>query len=136
MKRTFDLVVVLLTAPVWVPVLLLVALGVRLRLGSPVMFRQLRPGLRGRPFELIKFRTMTESRDEQGELLPDAQRMTAFGRWLRASSLDELPELVNVLRGEMSLVGPRPLLMEYIPLYTAEQERRHLCRPGIEPELL
>ena len=111
--------------------LLLLACLVRVRLGSPVLFRQVRPGLRGRPFMMVKFRTMTDERDADGELLPDARRLTAFGRFLRASSLDELPELWNVLRGEMSLVGPRPLLMEYLPLYSSEQARRHEVRPGI-----
>ena len=131
MKRLFDLVLVLVTAPAWVPALLIVGLVVRVRLGSPVLFRQVRPGLHGQPFEMIKFRTMADARGEQGELLPDVHRMTAFGRSLRATSLDELPELLNVLRGEMSLVGPRPLLMEYLPLYSPEQGRRHQCRPGI-----
>lgn len=112
------------------PLLLLVCL-VRARLGSPVLFRQARPGVQGRPFMMVKFRTMTEERGADGELLPDALRLTAFGRFLRASSLDELPELWNVLRGEMSLVGPRPLLMEYLPLYSPEQARRHEVRPGI-----
>jgi lipopolysaccharide/colanic/teichoic acid biosynthesis glycosyltransferase len=104
---------------------------VRRKLGSPALFRQVRPGLHGRPFMMVKFRTMTDERGADGELLPDAQRLTAFGRFLRASSLDELPELWNVLRGEMSLVGPRPLLMEYLPLYSPEQARRHEVRPGI-----
>lgn len=131
MKRLFDLALVLFAAPAWVPALLIVGLMVRIRLGGPVLFRQVRPGLDGEPFEMIKFRTMTDARGEEGELLPDAHRMTAFGRWLRAASLDELPELLNVLRGEMSLVGPRPLLMEYLSLYSAEQGRRHRCRPGI-----
>lgn len=112
------------------PLLLLASL-VRFRLGSPVLFRQARPGLHGRPFMMVKFRTMTDERGADGELLPDAQRLTSFGRFLRASSLDELPELWNVLRGEMSLVGPRPLLMEYLPLYSPEQARRHEVRPGI-----
>ena len=104
---------------------------VRVGLGRPVLFRQLRPGLGGRPFTLLKFRTMTDARDEAGELLPDDQRMTRLGRFLRHSSLDELPELINVLQGEMSLVGPRPLLMEYLPHYTPEQARRHEVRPGV-----
>jgi len=113
------------------PVILLVALLVRIRLGSPVLFRQQRPGLYGRPFTLLKFRTMTDATGETDELLPDAQRLTPFGLFLRRSSLDELPELYNVLRGDMSLVGPRPLLMEYLPLYTPEQARRHEVRPGL-----
>jgi sugar transferase EpsL len=113
------------------PILLLMAVAVRVGLGKPVLFRQLRPGLAGRPFMLLKFRTMTDARDEAGELLPDDQRMTPLGRFLRRSSLDELPELINVLKGEMSLVGPRPLLMEYLPHYTPEQARRHEVRPGL-----
>lgn len=111
--------------------LALLALMVRWKLGSPVFFRQVRPGLHGRPFRMLKFRTMTDQRDSHGQLLPDAQRLTSFGRFLRSTSLDELPELWNVLRGNMSLVGPRPLLMEYLPLYTPEQARRHEVRPGI-----
>ena len=107
------------------PVLLLVALAVRHWLGAPVLFRQIRAGRHGHPFELLKFRTMTDARDAAGELLPDAERLTRFGSWLRSTSLDELPELINVLRGEMSLVGPRPLLPEYLPHYSAEQARRH-----------
>ena len=113
------------------PPLLLLSVLVRISFGSPVLFRQVRPGLHGRPFMMVKFRTMTDERGTDGELLPDAQRLTAFGRFLRASSLDELPELWNVLSGEMSLVGPRPLLMEYLPLYSPEQARRHEVRPGI-----
>ena len=113
------------------PVLLLIALAVRLSLGSPVLFRQVRAGRQGRPFQLLKFRTMTGARDAAGELLPDAQRLTRLGRWLRSSSLDELPQLINVVRGDMSLVGPRPLLPEYLPHYSAEQARRHDVRPGI-----
>lgn len=113
------------------PAILVLAILVRLRLGSPVLFRQLRPGLHGEPFELMKFRTMTDARDERGVLLPDVDRLTKFGSWLRSSSLDELPELVNVLRGDMSLVGPRPLLMDYLELYTARQARRHEVRPGL-----
>lgn len=131
MKRLFDLLVssvaLLLLG---IPLLVLVWL-IRRKLGSPVLFRQVRPGQHGRPFIMFKFRTMTEECDSRGVLLPDAQRLTSFGRFLRASSLDELPELWNVLRGDMSLVGPRPLLMEYLPLYTAEQSRRHQVLPGI-----
>lgn len=131
MKRLFDLLLSLGGLLVLAPPLLLLWVLVRRKLGSPVLFRQVRPGLHGRPFMMVKFRTMTDERGADGELLPDAQRLTAFGRFLRASSLDELPELWNVLRGEMSLVGPRPLLMEYLPLYSPEQARRHEVRPGI-----
>ena len=113
------------------PIMLLIAVAVRLRLGSPVIFRQTRPGLHGQPFTLFKFRTMREATDLGGRALPDAVRLTRLGRVLRAASLDELPELVNVVRGDMSLVGPRPLLMEYLPLYSPEQQRRHEVRPGI-----
>jgi lipopolysaccharide/colanic/teichoic acid biosynthesis glycosyltransferase len=130
-KRSFDVVaaaalLLCLSLP-----LALLALLIRVKLGSPVLFRQQRPGLHGQPFQMIKFRTMTDACGSDGALLPDAQRMTALGRWLRATSLDELPELWNVLKAEMSLVGPRPLLMEYLTLYTAEQARRHEVRPGI-----
>jgi lipopolysaccharide/colanic/teichoic acid biosynthesis glycosyltransferase len=111
--------------------LVILAGAIRHKLGSPVFFRQVRPGLHGQPFQLVKFRTMTAERSQDGDLLPDSIRLTPFGRFLRASSLDELPELWNVLRGEMSLVGPRPLLMEYLPLYTPEQARRHEVLPGI-----
>ena len=111
--------------------LLVLALLVGSRLGHPVLFRQRRPGLHGKPFEMVKFRTMTDARGPDGQLLPDAERLTRFGRLLRATSLDELPELWNVLKGDMSLVGPRPLLMEYLPLYSPEQARRHEVRPGI-----
>lgn len=131
MKRLFDLLASafgLLTLAVPLAVL---AWLVRRKLGSPVFFSQVRPGLHGKPFRMVKFRTMTDARDASGSLLPDAQRLTSFGRFLRASSLDELPELWNVLRGEMSLVGPRPLLVEYLPLYSPEQARRHEVRPGI-----
>jgi sugar transferase EpsL len=131
MKRLFDAVIVALALLLLWPGLALLALLVLLKLGSPVLFRQQRPGLNGKPFTLIKFRTMTDKRDAQGNLLPDAERLTNFGKFLRASSLDELPELWNVLKGEMSLVGPRPLLMHYLPLYTTEQARRHEVRPGI-----
>lgn len=131
MKRCFDVLVSLLALTVLMLPLALLALMVRWKLGSPVFFRQVRPGLHGRPFRMLKFRTMTDQRDSHGQLLPDAQRLTSFGRFLRSTSLDELPELWNVLRGNMSLVGPRPLLMEYLPLYTPEQARRHEVRPGI-----
>lgn len=110
---------------------MLAALAIRWKLGSPVLFRQVRPGLDGRPFEMVKFRTMTDARGHDGELLPDSARLTPFGRFLRSNSIDELPELWNVLKGDMSLVGPRPLLMEYIPLYSSQQMRRHEVRPGV-----
>ena len=131
MKRIFDILVALSLLMVFSPLIVVVALMVRLKLGSPVLFRQQRPGLHGKPFEMIKFRTMLDARNQQGELLEDAARLTRFGKVLRATSLDELPELWNVLKGEMSLVGPRPLLMEYLPLYDAKQARRHEVRPGI-----
>ncbi len=131
MKRFFDFLLALLALLVLALPLLVLALLIRWKLGSQVLFRQVRPGLHGRPFTMVKFRTMTDERGVDDNLLPDAQRLTSFGRFLRASSLDELPELLNVLRGDMSLVGPRPLLMEYLPLYTPEQARRHEVRPGI-----
>lgn len=131
MKRLFDILVSLGALLVLALPLLLLAGVVRYKLGSPILFRQVRPGLRGRPFKMVKFRTMTDECGADGELLPDVLRLTTFGRFLRASSLDELPELWNVLRGEMSLVGPRPLLMEYLPLYSTDQARRHEVRPGI-----
>ena len=131
MRRFFDLSVTLLALLLLALPLLLLALLVRTKLGSPVFFRQTRPGLHGKPFEMVKFRTMTDARDAQGELLPDSERLPPFGRFLRSSSLDELPELWNVLKGQMSLVGPRPLLMEYLPLYTPQQYRRHEVRPGV-----
>lgn len=130
-KRLFDLIAVIVTAPLWGAVVLAVAVLVRIKLGSPVFFRQKRPGRDEVIFELIKFRTMTDARGADGELLPDAVRLTAFGRWLRATSLDELPELLNVLRGEMSLVGPRPLLVQYLERYSATQRRRHEVPPGL-----
>jgi sugar transferase EpsL len=130
-KRAFDLVLVVLSAPLWAPLLGLTAALVRINLGRPILFRQVRPGLGGRPFRLLKFRTMTEARDAKGNCLPNEQRSTPFGCWLRSASLDELPELLNVLRGEMSLVGPRPLLMQYLTRYTPEQARRHQVKPGI-----
>lgn len=131
LKRLFDIGASISALLLLSPVLLLVACGVRSRLGSPVLFRQLRPGRYGRPFEMVKFRTMRDAIDAKGNSLPDSQRMTPFGSLLRSSSLDELPELWNVLKGEMSLVGPRPLLMEYLPLYSPEQARRHEVRPGV-----
>jgi len=130
-KGMFDLVLVVSCSFFWLPVLLIVAGLVRLNSGRPVFFRQLRPGLGGRPFELLKFRTMTDEKNEEGQLLPDEKRLTGFGKFLRRTSLDELPELINVLRGEMSLVGPRPLLTEYLGRYTPEQARRHEVKPGI-----
>lgn len=131
MKRIFDiLLAVLAILLLAIPLLFLMA-AVRLRLGKPVFFRQVRPGLHGEPFHIVKFRTMTDACGPDGELLPDPERLTGFGALLRATSLDELPELWNVVKGDMSLVGPRPLLMEYLPLYTPEQARRHLVRPGI-----
>lgn len=131
LKRGFDLVVVLLAAPLWLLLLLATALLVQTKLGSPVFFRQRRPGRHGVIFEIVKFRTMTDRRDAVGNLLPDAERLPAFGRWLRSTSLDELPELWNVLTGEMSLVGPRPLLVQYMDRYTPEQKRRHDVPPGL-----
>lgn len=131
MKRIFDMVLLLIFSPLLLPVLLLLCLLVRVKLGSPVFFRQQRPGINGRPFQIIKFRTMTNARDAQGNLLPDAQRLTAFGKFLRSTSLDELPELLNVFKGEMSFVGPRPLLMQYLKLYSPRQMRRHEVPPGI-----
>lgn len=124
-KRAFDIVATLLAAPLLLPLALIVALAVRARLGAPALFRQRRPGLKGAPFTMLKFRTMREGEGS------DEERLTRLGRFLRRCSLDELPEFWNVLRGEMSLVGPRPLLMEYLPLYTSEQARRHDVRPGI-----
>ena len=131
MKRLIDFLAAAAGLICFWPVLLVVAFLVRRKLGSPVVFSQVRPGLGGKPFRMYKFRTMTDARDDHGQLLPDEVRLTAFGRFLRSTSLDELPELWNVFKGEMSLVGPRPLLMEYLPLYTAEQARRHEARPGI-----
>ena len=130
-KEALDRVAAGLGLLVLSPVLGALALTVRRRLGSPVLFRQTRPGLSGRPFEMVKFRTMTDERGTEGQLLPDADRLTPFGRFLRSSSLDELPEFWNVLKGDMSLVGPRPLLMQYLDRYTPEQARRHEVRPGI-----
>ena len=129
-KRLLDLAAVVLAAPVWVPALGVLAALVRVRLGAPVFFTQTRPGRDGEPFTLIKFRTMTDERAD-GALLPDAERLTPFGRWLRATSLDELPELINVLRGNMSLVGPRPLLPQYLERYSPRHRTRHEVRPGI-----
>ena len=130
-KRLLDIIITAAALVLLSPVLLLLAWQIRRKLGTPVLFRQVRPGRGGIPFEMYKFRTMRDAEDENGRPLPDAERLTPFGRKLRAASLDELPELWNVLKGDMSLVGPRPLLMEYLPLYNAEQRRRHLVRPGI-----
>ena len=130
-KRGFDLFAALLGLILLSPVIAVIAWNIRKKLGSPVLFRQVRPGRNGKPFEMIKFRTMRDAHDANGEPLPDSQRMTAFGSFLRSSSLDELPELWNVVKGDMSLVGPRPLLMEYLPLYSAEQYRRQEVRPGV-----
>ena len=131
MKRLFDLTLILLSLPLLLPLYWIVAWLVRSKLGAPILFRQIRPGKDAKPFEMIKFRTMTDERDSDGELLPDSVRLTKFGQFLRSSSLDELPELWNVVKGDMSLVGPRPLLMEYVPLYSPEQSRRHAMRPGV-----
>ena len=130
-KRLFDLLTSALALIVLSPVLALTALLVRIQLGGPILFRQQRPGYKGRPFHIFKFRTMIDRFAPDGSLLPDAERLTRFGRVLRSTSLDELPELFNILRGEMSVVGPRPLLMEYLPLYSAEQARRHDIPPGL-----
>jgi len=131
LKRGFDIFVSLFALSVLSPLLLLIMVLIALKLGRPVFFTQIRPGKDAQPFRMIKFRTMTNERNEKGELLPNEKRMTAFGSFLRSSSLDELPELFNVLKGDMSLVGPRPLLMEYLPWFTDEQNRRHSVRPGI-----
>lgn len=131
LKRAFDVVCSFFGLLFLSPVILILAWMIRRKLGSPVFFRQLRPGKNGVPFEMIKFRTMRDAIDASGQPLPDSERMTPFGSFLRSSSLDELPELWNVLKGDMSLVGPRPLLMQYLPLYTAAQNRRHEVRPGV-----
>jgi lipopolysaccharide/colanic/teichoic acid biosynthesis glycosyltransferase len=130
-KRLFDCVIASLALLLCAPLMLVLALCVRLRLGKPVLFRQARPGFASRSFTLLKFRTMADGDGPDGQPLPDAARLGRFGRWLRSTSLDELPELLNVIKGDMSLVGPRPLLPEYLPLYTPEQLRRHDVRPGI-----
>jgi sugar transferase EpsL len=130
-KRVLDLVLVFPALILLSPIMLLVVLLIRIRLGKPILFRQRRPGRHGKPFTMYKFRTMTNARDALGNLLPDADRLTSLGRFLRRTSLDELPELFNVLKGHMSLVGPRPLLMQYLDRYTPEQMRRHEVRPGI-----
>ena len=130
-KRLFDLLLVLIVSPIWLPALCLIAWSVRARIGTPVLFRQRRTGLREREFMMYKFRTMTDARDVDGALLPDTERLTVSGRRLRSSSLDELPELFNVLRGDMSLVGPRPLLPQYLVRYSAHHRRRHETPPGL-----
>jgi sugar transferase EpsL len=131
MKRLFDFLTTFLGLVVLTPLLLSLALLVRIKHGSPALFCQQRPGIHGKPFFMYKFRTMTDEKDVDGNLLPDNRRLTTFGKFLRSTSLDELPELLNVLKGDMSLVGPRPLLMEYLPFYSPEQARRHEVRPGI-----
>ncbi len=130
-KRPFDIITSSLILLIGLPIYAILSILIYTKLGSPILFRQQRPGLHGKPFTILKFRTMTSKRDDAGDLLPDGQRLTRFGRFLRSTSLDELPELLNVLKGEMSIVGPRPLLMQYLPLYTPEQRRRHDVRPGI-----
>lgn len=131
MKRLLDLSVSIPLLLLLLPCILLIAVLVRLKLGSPVIFKQQRPGLLGKPFYLYKFRSMNDARDSEGKLLPDSVRLTPFGQFLRKYSLDEFLQLINVIKGELSLIGPRPLLMDYLPLYTEEQARRHLVRPGI-----
>lgn len=131
MKRAIDIIAAVSVLLILAPLILLLIVAVRLALGSPVFFRQDRPGRNGYLFKMIKFRTMRHSVDHSGALLPDSERLTPFGRWLRSTSLDELPELWNVLRGDMSIVGPRPLLVEYLPLYSQMQARRHEVRPGL-----
>lgn len=131
MKRLFDFFVAFIMLLSLLPVIIVVAILIRYKLGSPILFTQERPGLNGKVFKMVKFRTMRDAVDEHGNPLPDSERLTPFGQFLRSTSLDELPELWNVLKGDMSLVGPRPLLMEYLPLYNAEQYRRHEARPGV-----
>lgn len=130
-KRVLDIIISTMALLILSPVMLIIALLVRVKLGSPVVFRQARPGKEENIFYMYKFRTMTEEKDREGKLLPDEERLTAFGKKLRNSSLDELPELINILKGEMSIVGPRPLLVEYLPLYNQEQRKRHEVRPGL-----
>lgn len=131
LKRLLDIIIAFLALILLSPLYFYVAYKVKKNLGSPVLFRQVRPGLHGRPFEMIKFRTMKDAIDVNGQPLPDSERLTSFGRMLRSSSLDEMPELWNVIKGDMSIVGPRPLLMEYLPLYNEEQAKRHQVRPGM-----
>lgn len=130
-KRCLDIIIASTALLLLSPLYFFVAYKVKKNLGSPVLFRQIRPGLNGKPFEMIKFRSMKDAVDQQGNVLPDSERLTAFGKTLRSSSLDEMPELWNVLKGDMSIVGPRPLLMDYLPLYSQEQAKRHNVRPGI-----
>ena len=131
LKRLLDIIIASIALILLSPLYAFVAYKVRKNLGSPVLFRQVRPGLHGKPFEMIKFRTMKDAVDEQGNPLPDSERLTPFGQMLRSTSLDEMPELWNVIKGDMSIVGPRPLLMEYLPLYSPEQAKRHNVRPGM-----
>ncbi len=131
LKRLLDIVIASIALVILSPLYIFVAYKVKKNLGSPVLFRQVRPGLHGKPFEMIKFRTMKDALDEQGNPLPDSERLTPFGKMLRSTSLDEMPELWNVIKGDMSIVGPRPLLMEYLPLYNKEQAKRHDVRPGM-----
>lgn len=131
LKRPIDFILALLSLIIFSPILVIIGILVRTKLGSPVIFKQDRPGLNEEIFTLYKFRSMTDNRDEEGNLLPDNQRLTSFGQWLRSTSLDELPELWNILKGDMSFVGPRPLLIEYLPLYNEHQKRRHDLRPGL-----
>lgn len=131
MKRMFDISVSLIGLIMLLPLMVLISISVRLKLGAPIVFKQIRPGLNGKPFTLYKFRSMNNAIDKAGNLLPDQLRLTAFGLFLRKYSLDELPQLWNVLKGDLSLVGPRPLLMQYLPLYTEEQMKRHDVRPGV-----
>jgi len=130
-KRLLDIILSLLALIILSPILLIIAILVRIKLGSPVIFKQKRPGLNEKIFTLYKFRTMTNQKDKDGNLLPDSERLTEFGKMLRSTSLDELPELFNILKGDMSIVGPRPLLVQYLPLYNEQQRRRHLVRPGL-----
>ncbi|NAR88839.1 sugar transferase [Acinetobacter haemolyticus] len=131
LKRLLDIIIASIALILLSPLYAFVAYKVKKNLGSPVLFRQVRPGLHGKPFEMIKFRTMKDAVDEQGNPLPDSERLTPFGQMLRSTSLDEMPELWNVIKGDMSIVGPRPLLMEYLPLYSTEQAKRHNVRPGM-----
>ncbi|HZH58313.1 MAG TPA: sugar transferase [Metabacillus sp.] len=131
MKRIFDFTVSVILLILLLPIMLLVAILIRMKLGSPIFFIQQRPGLQGKPFNFYKFRTMTDEKDENGLLLSDEHRLTSFGKFLRRTSLDEFPQLINVIKGDISLVGPRPLLLDYLSLYTEEQAKRHLVRPGI-----
>lgn len=130
-KRLLDLILSLIALIILMPVMIILYVLVRIKLGKPVFFKQQRPGLNEKIFTLYKFRTMTDKKDENGKLLPDSKRLTKFGKFLRSTSLDELPELINIIKGDMSIVGPRPLLVEYLPLYNEEQKKRHNVRPGL-----